>query len=186
VTRFWFLAALLLAFLSVPPASAQQPGAPDLPVARLERRVFELVNKERVGEKRPAMQWDDRLARIARAQSEDMVARHFFAHVNPDGDDASARGKHAGYACLKRVDRHTYRQGLAENLFEEPRFRRVRISGGQRLYDWNTLEDVARQAVDGWMRSSGHRQNILERAYEQTGVGIAMSADDVYLTQLFC
>ena len=132
------------------------------------------------------MEWDEQLTRIARAHSDDMVKRRFFDHINPDGADASTRGKHAGYACLKRVDRHTYRQGLAENLFEEPRFSRVRITGGIRTYEWNTMDEIARQAVDGWMRSAGHRHNILERAYEQTGVGIALSPEHVYITQLFC
>ena len=132
------------------------------------------------------MEWDERLTHIARAHSDDMIKRRFFDHINPDGADASARGKHAGYACLKRVDRHTYRQGLAENLFDEPRFSRVHIIAGRRTYDWNTLEDIARQAVDGWMHSAGHRRNILEPMYEQTGVGIAVSSEHVYLTQLFC
>jgi len=178
---------LALFVLSVAiPLTAERNDAPDIQAIRLERRVFDLINTRRTGANRGAMRWDDRLARIARAHSDDMVKRRFFAHVNPDGDDPTARGKRAGYACLKRVNRLTYRNGLAENLMEEPRFRRVRISGGHRTYDWNTLEDVARQSVDGWMRSPGHRENILEPAYDQTGVGVAISAEHVYLTQLFC
>jgi uncharacterized protein YkwD len=186
VRRFAILVALFLTSLSVSRPSAQPSNAPDVPIARLERRVFELINKERIDEKRSAMEWDERLTRIARAHSEDMVKRRFFEHINPDGADASARGKHAGYACLKRVDRRTYRQGLAENLFEEPRFSRVRITAGRRSYDWNSMEEIARQAVDGWMRSAGHRHNILEKTYEQSGVGIAVSLEHVYITQLFC
>ena len=177
--------ALVLASVAIP-LMGERNDAPDIQAIRLERRVFDLVNTRRISANRGAMRWDDRLARIARGHSDDMVKRHFFAHVNPDGDDPTARGKHAGYACLKRVSRLKYRDGLAENLMEEPRFRRVRISGGQRTFDWNTLEDIARQSVDGWMRSPGHRENILEPAYDQTGVGIAISPEHVYLTQLFC
>jgi uncharacterized protein YkwD len=186
VKRFAILVGLFLVCLSPSRTSAQPSNAPDVPAARLEHRVFELINEQRLDEKRSAMEWDERLTRIARAHSEDMVKRHFFEHVNPDGADASARGKHAGYACLKRVDRHTYRQGLAENLFEEPRFSRMHITAGRRTYDWNTMDEIARQVVDGWMRSAGHRRNILEKTYEQTGVGIAVSPDHVYITQLFC
>jgi len=182
-----FATSLALVLLSVAiPLIGQRHDAPDIQAVRLERRVFDLINTRRLDANRSAMRWDDRLARIARAHSDDMIKRHFFAHINPDGDDPTARGKHAGYACLKRVNRLTYRDGLAENLMEEPRYRRVRISGGQRTFDWNTLEDVARQSVEGWMRSPGHRANILEPAYDQTGVGIAVSAEHIYLTQLFC
>jgi uncharacterized protein YkwD len=166
--------------------AGQRSSAPGISVPQLEQRILEAVNGERTHNKLTALDLDVRLTRIARAHSDDMVTRRFFDHINPDGADASARGKHAGYACLKRVDRYTYRQGLAENLFEEPRFSRVRITAGRRTYDWNSMEEIARQAVDGWMRSAGHRHNILEKTYEQSGVGIAVSPEHVYITQLFC
>ncbi len=37
------------------------------------------------------------------------------------------------------------------------------------------------------MHSSGHRQNILNRAYRKTGIGAAIATDgQVYVTQVFC
>ncbi len=165
---------------------AESATAPALQLSQLEHRVFDLVNVQRTNAGRAALRWDERLATIARAHGADMVARHFFDHVNPDGEDPTARGTRAGYTCHKAIDATSYREGLAENLFDEPRFSRVVISGGQRTYDWNMPEDIARESVDGWMHSSGHRRNILEPAYAQSGVGIAVSAERVYLTQLFC
>jgi uncharacterized protein YkwD len=179
-------ALTILVWVVIFPTSSPRSEAPEIHPPQLERRIFDLVNKQRLTAKRPAMTWDERLARIARAHSEDMVRRRFFDHINPDGDDPTARGKRAGYSCLKTIDVRAYREGLAENLFDEPRFSRVRISGAQRTYDWNTTEDIAGQSVDGWMHSSGHRRNILEKTYQQTGVGIASSVERVYITQLFC
>jgi uncharacterized protein YkwD len=176
--------ALLLSTLAL--FAAQRSSAPDIRVSRLEQRIFDTVNEERSHKKLTALRLDVQLTHVARAHSEDMMTRRFFDHINPDGEDATARGKRAGYACLKRVERLRYRDGLGENLFDEPRFSRVRITDRQRTYDWNTLEDIARQAVDGWMHSTGHRRNILERAYDRTGVGVAVSDEHVYLTQLFC
>jgi len=166
--------------------AADSNEAPRISVPQLERRVHGLINKERTNATRSVLQWDDRLTQIARGHSADMVKRAFFDHINPDGADPTARGKRAGYDCRKMLDRTTYREGLAENLAELPRFRRVRITGSRRTYDWNTLEDIAREAVDGWMHSPGHRRNILEKAYSNTGVGVAISAEHIYLTQLFC
>jgi uncharacterized protein YkwD len=66
-------------------------------------------------------------------------------------------------------------------------YSRIRISGNERSYDWNTLEEIAAHSLKGWMNSPPHRRNILDGNYGQTGVGIAVSDDDkVYITQLFC
>lgn len=46
-------------------------------------------------------------------------------------------------------------------------------------------EDPVKQAVQGWMKSPSHRENILGD-YHETGVGIAISKDKkYYFTQLF-
>ena len=54
-------------------------------------------------------------------------------------------------------------------------------------YEWNTADKIARTSVEGWMASHGHRENILNKRYEKTGVGIAIAANDqVLMTQVFC
>ena len=179
-------ALLLLVCTAVSIAAAPRSLAPDIRVPQLEQRIFDEINAERSHEHLTVLRLDRRLTGVARTHSEDMVKRRFFDHINPDGEDPTARGKRDGYACVKRVDRLAYRDGLAENLFDEPRFSRVRITSGQRSYDWNTPDVIARQAVEGWMRSPGHRRNILEKAYDRTGVGVAVSSEHVYITQLFC
>ena len=137
----------------------------------LERRVHDLINAERAKAHARALSWDADLAAIARAHSADMAARHFFSHVNPDGDNPTMRGRRAGYECRKAISSTEDRVGLAENLYE--------ISG-------HAPVDIARQSVNGWMKSPGHRQNILEKGYTKTGVGVAESGNTIYITQLFC
>ena len=112
--------------------------------------------------------------------------RGFFDHINAQGEDPTARGRRAGYECRKAIDKTTFHIGLAENLSEIPRFSRARTTGGRTTYDWNAAEDIARQAVDGWMKSPGHRRNILDGTYTESGVGVALSDNDIYITQLFC
>ena len=55
-------------------------------------------------------------------------------------------------------------------------------------YNW--LEDeeaVAKELVNGWMDSPGHRENILDRQYGRIRVGVVInSAEDIYSTQNFC
>jgi uncharacterized protein YkwD len=45
--------------------------------------------------------------------------------------------------------------------------------------------DPVRQAVQGWLKSTGHRQNI-EGSFNLTGIGIAQNAKgEYYFTQVF-
>lgn len=60
-------------------------------------------------------------------------------------------------------------------------------------YDWRAYaENVswnqrdARAAVEGWMRSAGHRENILNSAYTEIGAGMARSPKgEPYYVQVF-
>jgi uncharacterized protein YkwD len=179
---------VLMLFLVVAPAAAtRRPGQPEIRSSSLEHRVHDLINKERRDHKLTALAFDERLSKIARGHSHDMAARNFFSHTNPEGQDATARGKLAGFTCRKQIARNTFSEGLGENLFQDNLYSRFRTSGHERSYDWNTPEEIAAHSLKGWMNSPPHRRNILEGNYGQTGVGIAVSDDDkVYITQLFC
>jgi hypothetical protein len=49
------------------------------------------------------------------------------------------------------------------------------------------MEEIAKQVVNGWMNSPGHRANILNGRYDREGIGVAVSSDEkVYFTQDFC
>jgi uncharacterized protein YkwD len=180
------LCAFLILAAFTPATIAQKPGQPALSAADLERRINALVNKERASKRLDALRLDDQLSKIARAHSADMARRNFFSHVNPEGRDASARGEQVGYACQKTYESHIT-AGLAENIFQGNLYSRVRTQGNEKIYDWNSPDALAAESVEGWMNSPGHRRNILEKNYSETGMGVAVSADDkVYVTQLFC
>ena len=143
------------AYPPVPP-STPPVVRPPLPETRLERAVFELVNRHRTRHGLPPLGFDARIAREARRHSARMAARE------------AAIG-HAGFddriAALRRVMRV---RGSAEN---------VAYNRGHR--------DPAARAVRDWLASRAHRRNI-EGPYALTGVGVARSASGaLYLTQLF-
>ncbi len=124
--------------------------------AGLEAQVFTLVNQERAKVGCPALTVDSRLATAARGHSQDMATRGFFDHTNPDGVTAAQRVKNAGYNW-------SY---VGEN-----------IAAGQR-----TAADV----MDSWMKSQGHRDNILNCNYKNIGVGVAHGGSyGIYWTQDF-
>jgi uncharacterized protein YkwD len=44
---------------------------------------------------------------------------------------------------------------------------------------------VARELLHGWLKSSGHRVNLLNPSYKRTGIGIVVRKRYVYATQIF-
>ena len=178
------IAVTLLASPAV--VSTQKTEKPQIQIPTLERRIHDLINSERRARKLSALQFDNKLSSVARAHSADMARRNFFSHENPDGRNPTERGERAGYTCRKDLGSYIA-EGLAENLYQGNLYSSVRTRGSQKTYAWNTLEDIAKQGVSGWMKSTGHRKNILEKTYEKTGIGVAVSRDDkVYVTQVFC
>lgn len=145
----------------------------------LELKIHTMVNNERQNYGLSSLRYDTNLADIARKHSEDMVNRHFFDHINPDGQDPTTRAKSVGYPCYKNFGSY-YRDGIAENIGLTP------IGNVVGCGDVYSMEDIARCCVSCWMNSLGHRQNILESSYDKEGIGVAVSSDNkVYITQDF-
>jgi uncharacterized protein YkwD len=164
------------------------PGAPYIDHSALEARIHELINVQREQNGYASLSYDSFLADIARGHSWDMVVRVFFEHENPDGQNARARGEEAGYPCVKDYGTY-YTSGLSENLYQGYRYNSywTAPNGTITSYNWNTMEDIAQQAVNGWMNSEGHKKNILDSHFDREGIGVAFSSDDkVLVTENFC
>ena len=140
-------------------------------VSELERKVHAGINAARVNNGGSALNWNDGLASVARAHSDDMTNRNYFSHDTPEGLDPTGRLHRAGLDCRKG-----FRYGIAENIAIETSLR--------------NLEQTAAAAVRGWLNSPGHRRNLLNGEYATTGVsasfGIWRGYKAVYLTQVFC
>lgn len=51
--------------------------------------------------------------------------------------------------------------------------------------EWYSAEELAEKAVNGWMNSAGHRENILNPNFISSGIGIAEVNDYLIITQNF-
>ena len=153
----------------------------------LEQRVHDLINQQRTARGLASLRFDPALADIARKHSEDMAAQDYFAHVNPAGQNPTARGISAGYTCRKDYGSY-YTYGIAENLFQNNLYSSATYySNRETVYDWNSAEEIAQTTVGGWMNSSGHRENIVTPTFDREGIGVAIAPDDkVYITEDFC
>jgi len=152
-------------------------------IPALEKRIHELINRERNNNGLSALSYDTSLASIARKHSEDMAENIFFSHENLQGLGPTERGDAAGYSCYKNYGSY-YTIGISENIFQASRT--VTINGITRGNPI-TSEEIAQTTVGGWMNSSGHRKNILTSTFDKEGIGVAISSDyKVYVTEDFC
>lgn len=154
-------AALLAAFALAAPATAD--AAPARPNPRLMPNaqnldqvgttILRLLNHERVTRGLKRLQRDKRLERAATKFSRSMVANDFFSHVSPAGSTLLSRVKATGYLNGARG------WSVGEN-----------IAFGTGAYA------TPGETVDAWMRSPGHRANILRPGFREIGIGVALGA----------
>lgn len=140
-----------------PPASGL-PAIPNVPAAneKIMDEIIVLINKERAKVGAPALKVHEGVEDIALIKSKDMVDNNYFAHESPTLGLYSDLLKKAGIS---------YR-AAGENL----------VAG------YTTAES----AVNAWMNSPGHKQNLLNPVYTHTGVGTYTGgAYRMYHTQIF-
>ena len=125
----------------------------DTASASYEAEVVRLVNQARSRNGLPPLTENWELSRIARYKSQDMKDRGYFSHTSPT---------YGTPFQMIRAFGLTYRYA-GENIAK----------------GYATPQSV----VEGWMRSDGHRANILSPNYTQLGVGYVASGN--YWTQLF-
>lgn len=125
----------------------------DTQVGEFESEVVRLVNEVRVENGLNTLTEDWELSRVARYKSQDMRDNGYFSHTSPTYGSPFDMIKNFGISY----------KGAAENIAK----------------GYSTPEAV----VDGWMKSSGHRANILNSTYTHIGVGYVKNGH--YWTQMF-
>ena len=122
---------------------------------RVRAATLCLLNAERDRRDLAPLRANEQLDAAADRYSTKMVRERFFDHVCPEGSTLTSRVR-AGTRYLRDAA-GTWE--LGENLA---------WGSGSRA--------TARATVRAWMRSSGHRHNILNRRFRDIGIGVAAGA----------
>ena len=122
-----------------------------------EKLLYHMVNGCRAINGVPIVGYSDPVAAVALLHSQDMANNNYFNHQNLEGKSAYNRLTDAGVKC----------NGCSEN-----------IAAGQNMspYDFN----------NSWYNSSGHRTVMLNKRYDEVGIGVSYnetSAYDFYATE---
>jgi uncharacterized protein YkwD len=149
------LATLVLTASPATPAHADCANADLSPTAanldQVRAAIICLHNADRAQRGIPALRENRRLSRSARAHSFEMVRDRYFAHASATGTSFADRIIRAGYTSWSAD------WTLGENLA------------------WGTGSlDTPRSVEAAWMRSSGHRSNLLDADFRDVGAGVSL------------
>jgi len=123
----------------------------DSNIALIGAATLCLVNRERTSRGERALNADRDLRQAAQAHSQDMAAGDYFEHDGRGGSTPLSRMRAAGYIFSSHLG-----YAIGENIA------------------WATLWLASPKAiVAGWMASPGHRANILDATFRDTGVGVS-------------
>lgn len=160
------LAGLLL--LACTACESTPPPDPVAQIPALEGRIFEIVNEKRhaIDPSAKDLALDSELIEVARRRSADMAAHNGFADGTGDPHISATRlmAEDAKFQGL-----------LGENVAAARFAKTVGIN----------VDQSAQVIVGTWLSSPSHKDNLSFGDYALTGVGVALSNDTIYVTQLF-
>jgi uncharacterized protein YkwD len=118
---------------------------------RVRAATLCLVNRERTSRGEQPLHWNNRLIRSAQSHTESMAFGDYFGHSGPGGQTPLSRIRSTGYISRRGVGFE-----VGENIA------------------WGSLWlGTPKAIVAGWMGSPGHRANILDRRFRDTGIGVS-------------
>jgi Cysteine-rich secretory protein family len=126
---------------------------PDVP--KVEVAIVEMTNAFRTKHKLAPVKPNVELTKAARAYAEFLAKSNLFSHT-ADGRQPADRAKAAGYAHCQ----------IAENLASNLDSRGF------------ATHRLAREAIEGWKHSPGHRKNMLLPHVTEIGVAVAKARDE--------
>jgi hypothetical protein len=105
-------------------------------------RVVDLTNQKRVENGLAPLNYSDQLSNAALFKGNDMLAKNYWAHIAPDGTEPWKFFLDAGY--------------------------RYKYAGENLARDFSNAES----AIEAWMTSPTHKENLLSPRYTEIGVAV--------------
>lgn len=105
-------------------------------------RILQLTNEERVKNGLNILQENASLSKAAAGKAKDIIDKDYFAHISPTGVTPWFWIQQQGYSYS--------------------------VAGENLAIDFVQAEGV----VDAWMASPGHRENVLQPDYTETGIAV--------------
>jgi len=164
----------------------------------LENAIIYYTNKARTNHNLQPCKHSSRLQDVARLHSQEMDSLQYFSHISPVSENHELRQR------IENNHINVINRRMGENIGVDyylaianiPFY--IKKKKGRKIYvdtktkteiSYQTYIEFARNVVEKWMASPGHRENILIPEYNEIGIGIASGIfkdiEAIYVTQLF-
>ncbi len=118
------------------------------------KEAFAYLNQLRKQNNRRPMEWDDKIYELAVSRSKDMYERNYFDHTTPEGKCVK------DFKYVYGLDRYTIAENLGAKYVE------------YNEYDMSFSKTIdVKEEVDSWMRSRGHRYNLMYPDHVKGAIG---------------
>lgn len=118
----------------------------DLNETEMEMELFKLTNQERIDKQRNPLMWYEELYQLSKAHSNSMIDNDFFEH--------------------------SFKGNVGENIVQIPLHSQVEGCGT--VY---TNEEIVNCMFLSWKRSTtGHYENMIDKQYIQTSIGVVCNS----------
>ncbi len=147
----------------------------------LEQLIHKKINNYRISRGLKPLKWVNAIHEAARSHSTNMAKHDYLDHLDRNMRTPSDRLAHFGYPCYS-----------GENIFQGYGHYRTWHQGPVLIrYEWLTQEEFATKAVQSWIDSPGHHENMIRNQFTETGIGIEFGESEgiphaIWVTQKFC
>ncbi len=140
---------LCLPFLLMTMATCLLAGSATAQDKKERQQLLDLINQERTKQEMKPLVMNDKLNQAAQDWSAYMAENDYFDHLGPDGTTPQQRAEQAGYADL---------------------------AGWENIYYGEGNLGKAAKTFDAWMKSPGHKANMLNQDLNEVGLGVATNS----------
>jgi uncharacterized protein YkwD len=138
------------------------------------------VNHEREKNGLHKLEWNDKIADVARRHSLDMALNDYFDHLNLEGNNVFDR---------MEIEGLNYNI-VGENIYKVSVINETKITyfANEELSRRNTYKEaqnMVEEVVVGWMKSRDHNTNLLNNEFQTSGIGIVKDEHWYFVTQNF-
>ena len=139
-----------------------KPTTPPTPL-NLTSLLHSQTNTAREQNNLSDLTFDARLGDLAKERSEEMINKNYFSHTSLNGCDLRCRFTNSNYETL------TWGENLAQST----------------SYNMLSTQELANMFMESWLRSSGHKDNLLSKKFTHEGIGVAIKGNRVVVTVIF-
>lgn len=164
------------------PSMKKTINTDNIDISLINAAIFYETNRQRAINGKSIFKYNAKLAKAAQDHSDDMVNLNFYSHTSliPEKETPEKRLQIVGLIAVEYAENINFNYILKLNntsFFPPSEMGDFYLEDGKTKVEKHTYSSFAVEVVDSWMKSEGHRLNILDMNFNFLGCGSAFYYD---------